>query len=78
MLEKQTLIILANAVVSFSVPRSYKRSGYRWMRSASARTRRSIVIHFNRRYHEDVVVAGWSGRPFGITVATYQIDRVSA
>ena len=45
------------------------------MRSASALTRRSVVIHFNRRDHEDVVVAGWAGRPSRITVARYEQDR---
>ena len=37
--------------------------------SASARTRRCVVIHFDFRYLEDVVLVWWSGRPARIAVA---------
>ena len=43
------------------------------MGSASALTRRSVVIHFDLGNHEDVVLAGWSGRPFRIAVAANEI-----
>lgn len=41
--------------------------------SASARTRRCVVIHFDLRYHQDVVLGWWSGRPFWIAVAARSI-----
>lgn len=41
--------------------------------SARTLTRRSIVIHFDLGNHEDVVLAGWSGRPFRIAVAAKEI-----
>ena len=45
----------------------------RWIPSASARTCRCIVIHFNLRYLENVILAWWSGRPRRIAVAARSI-----
>ena len=50
----------------------------RWILSTGAHTSRCIVIHFNLRNHENVVLEWWSGRPFLIAVAARSLTLAHA
>ena len=70
-IEYQIQESLANGVASSSAPNHILiRSDCRLVHSASALTRRSIVIHFNLGNQEDVIRGWGAGRPPRVAGAT--------